>query len=91
MPKVVLRKDVGKHRLNDGSLVEPGQEIELSGAALANIGDKFEKVHSADELMDMAEKKAEEEAKAAEAAKERADASAKKAAEIKKAGSQGKG
>ena len=68
MPKVTLKKGLGKHRLGDGTYCEPGQEVEVSEAALANIGDKFEVVPSAAELMVMAERKAEDEASAAKLA-----------------------
>ncbi|MGI9502901.1 MAG: hypothetical protein ACR2RE_07590 [Geminicoccaceae bacterium] len=95
MPKVTLKKGQGKHRLADGSYCLPGQEIEISEAALANIGDKFERVMSAGELAELAEQRAEEEAKAAEKAKAKAEAAAKDAEKVKRAaektGAQGKG
>ena len=91
MPKVALKNGVGKHRLNDGTLVEPGQEIDLSDEAFACVGDKFERVLSSEELMAMAEKKAEEEVAAAKEAEKRAEAAVKAAAAAKKAGNQGKG
>ena len=95
MPKVILKKGVGKHRLRGGRLVEPGQEIELSDEAYACFKDKFDRSLSAEELAEMAKKKAEQELQVAKEAEKRAEAASKeaaaKAAAAKKSGNQGKG